>query len=119
MSWINKRIHSFGYAFNGLYLLLKETPNAQIHLIIALGAVILGFFFKITAYEWIAIISCIGIVFSMEAINSALERLSDYTCKKEIHPLIKKVKDLAAAAVVIVSLASLTIGMIIFLPKIF
>lgn len=118
MSYIKKRIRSFAYAFSGLRSLFKETPNALIHLIATIFAVSLGFIYKISNNEWLAIIIVIGAVFSMEAINTALERLSDYTCNKEIHPAIKKVKDISAAAVLIAALAALAVGIIIFLPKI-
>lgn len=119
MSWIKKRTRSFGHAFRGLRLLLKETPNAQIHLAAAIIAIALGFLFGISTGEWLAVIIVIGAVFSMEAMNTALERLSDYACNKDIHPAIKKVKDLAAAAVLIAALTALAVGIIIFLPKIF
>ncbi|SCD20102.1 putative membrane protein [Proteiniphilum saccharofermentans] len=119
MSYIKKRIQSFAYAFRGLYFLFKEAPNALIHLIAAIIAISSGFIYKISYNEWLAIIIVIGAVFSMEAINTALERLSDYTCNKEIHPAIKKVKDLSAAAVLIVAVAALAVGITIFLPKIF
>jgi diacylglycerol kinase len=54
----------------------------------------------------------------METINSALENLSDYAFKKEMHPTIRKVKDLSAAAVLIMAIAALAIGLVIFLPRI-
>ncbi len=119
MSSIQKRIRSFGHAFRGLRSLFEETPNALIHLIAAVIAISLGFAFRISSGEWLAIIIVVGAVFSMEAVNTALERLSDYACNKEIHPVIKKVKDLAAAAVLIAALTALAVGIIIFLPKIF
>lgn len=119
MSYIQERIQSFTHAFRGLQTLFNETPNAVIHLMAAVVAITLGVVFGISNGEWLAIIIVIGIVFSMEAINTALERLSDYTSEKEIHPTIKKVKDLAASAVLIAALAALTIGIIIFYPKIF
>jgi diacylglycerol kinase len=119
MSWIKKRIESFSHALNGLRLLFKETPNAAIHLAAAIIVIALGFVLGISAGEWLAIIIVIGVVFSMETMNTALERLSDYACNKEIHPSIKKVKDLAATAVLIAAVTALAVGIIIFLPKIF
>lgn len=119
MSYIRKRIQSFSHAFRGMHTLYKETPNAQIHLIVAIIAVALGFLYRISSGEWLAIIITIGAVFSMETMNTALERLSDYACKKEIHSTIKKVKDLSAAAVLTMALAAVAVGLIIFLPKIF
>lgn len=119
MSYIRKRIQSFTHAFRGLRSLLEETPNAFIHLIAAIIVIALGFVYSISNGEWVAIIIVIGTVFSAEAVNTSLERLSDYASNKEIHPIIKRVKDLAASAVLITVLTALTVGTIIFLPKIF
>lgn len=114
--YLKKRIASFRYAFQGIATLFSDEPNAVIHLAITVLVIVLGFIFDISAGEWIAIVICIGLVLAMEAINSAIENLSDF-CSKEIHPFIKKAKDLSAAAVVFCAAASLVVGIIIFLPK--
>jgi hypothetical protein len=72
---------------------------------------------NINIYEWIAVIFSIGLVFSMELINSAIENTADFI-SLEKHDTIRKIKDLSAAAVLISALAALIIGLIIFLPKI-
>lgn len=118
MNYIKKRIQSFGYAFQGLGTLFRETPNAQIQLIAAIVAVTMGFLLHISTEEWLAVIIVIGLVLALEAINSSLETLADYACNKEIHPLIRKVKDLAAAGVLLAALAALVVGIVLFLPKI-
>lgn len=114
--YLKKRIASFGYALQGIVVLFKEEQNARIHLCVAAMAVFLGFGLKISANEWLAIVICIGIVFAMEALNSAIENLADHATKEK-HPLIKKAKDLAAAAVFICAVSALVAGTIIFLPK--
>ena len=118
MSYLKNRIQSFKFAVNGIGTLFKETPNSIIQLGLAIVAIILGFIFSISAFEWIAIIILIGLVLAMETMNTASERLSDYVCNKQIHPIIKKVKDLTAAAVLITAITALIVGLIIFLPKI-
>jgi diacylglycerol kinase len=118
MNYIKKRIQSFGYAFQGLGTLFRETPNAQIQLIAAIVAVTMGFVLHISSEEWLAVIIVIGLVLALEAINSSLETLADYACNKEIHPSIRKVKDLAAAGVLLAALAALVVGIVLFLPKI-
>lgn len=118
MSYLKNRIQSFKFAVNGIETLFKETPNSIIQLGLAIVAIILGFIFSISAFEWITIIILIGLVLAMETMNTALERLSDYVCNKQIHPIIKKVKDLTAAAVLITAITALIVGLIIFLPKI-
>lgn len=118
MGYSKKRILSFRFALRGIRTLFGETPNAAIQLIAAIGALLMGFLFNVTPVEWLILILVIGGVLSLEAMNSALENLSDYTCKKEFHPIIKKVKDLSAAAVLIMAVAAVAAGMLIFLPKI-
>ncbi len=90
----------------------------MIQLVAAIAAILSGLFFHITNAEWLILILAIGVVLTMETINSALENLSDYASKKEMHPTIRKVKDLSAAAVLIMAIAALAIGLIIFLPRI-
>ena len=118
MKYIKKRINSFRCAFQGINSLFKETPNFLIQLAGAIVVLLMGLFFRISNVEWLILVLLIGCILSLEAINSALENLSDYTCKKEIHPTIKKVKDLSAAAVLIMAMAALVVGVTIFLPRI-
>ena len=111
------RFKSFSYAFAGLKILFIEEHNARIHLIAALIATTLGFILEISPNEWISLIVVMGLVFICELINTSLEALADFV-SPEKHPQIKKVKDLAAAAVLISALVALITGIILFLPKI-
>jgi diacylglycerol kinase len=112
-----KRIQSFKHAFNGLRILLCEESNARIHFCIAICVLAAGFVFKISTTEWIIVVFCIGFVFALELLNSAIENMADFV-SKEYHDLIKKTKDLSAGAVFIGSIVSAIIGLIIFVPKI-
>jgi diacylglycerol kinase len=114
---IKKRLLSFSYAFDGLRILFKEEHNSRIHLLAAVVAIILGVLLEISSLEWIAIVFSIGLVFAFEILNSALENLADYA-SPEKNDLIRKAKDLSAAAVFVAAMAALTVGFIIFLPKI-
>ena len=80
-------------------------------------AVIIAFWLKISAIEWVAIVFAIGFVITLEIINSAIENMADFL-SPEKHEMIKKIKDLAAAGVLVSSITSLIIGLIVFLPKI-
>jgi len=114
---IKKRIKSFGYALNGLRILLFEEHNSRIHLVAALCAIPIGIILKISTIEWVAIVFAIGFVIAVEIINSTIERISDFI-SPDRNEMIKKIKDLAAASVLISAVTALVIGMIIFLPKI-
>lgn len=66
--------------------------------------------------EWAAVVIVIGAVLSAEAVNSAIESLADLV-SPEYNETIKKTKDLAAGAVLIMAIAAAIVGIIIFLPK--
>ncbi len=114
---LKARAKSFRYAFSGIYTLIKNEHNARIHLCVTIGVLFSGFFFELSAAEWINLIFAIGLVFSAEAINSAIEYLSDLVTP-EYHPLVKKAKEVAAAAELLTAIAAALIGLIIFIPKI-
>lgn len=111
---LRNRIKSFQHAFRGVWRLFALTPNAWIHLAFTIGVIIGGFVFQVTRLEWLILILCIILVLSLEAINTALERLADQVTT-EYSPLIKDAKDLAAAAVLISAIGTAIIGLIIFL----
>lgn len=110
-----KRIKSFGYAFAGIRVLIREEHNAWIHCVAAVAAVMLGFLFGITPGEWTAVVIVIAMVFAAEAVNSAIERTADFV-KAERDDRKRDIKDLAAGAVLICAMGAAVVGVIIFLP---
>lgn len=110
------RLKSFKYAFNGLRILVTDEHNSRVHVIAAFGVIGAGFYFNISAMEWLGVVLSIGFVISMEIINSTIENICDFI-SPEKHKLIKKIKDLAAAAVLISALTSIVIAAVIFIPK--
>ena len=115
---VRKRIKSFGYAFNGLKILIREEHNARIHVLAAICALIAGIVLKVSVIEWITLIFAMGFVITLEIINSAIENIADFISPGQ-HEKIKKIKDLAAAGVLVSAITALVIGLIIFLPKLF
>ena len=113
-----KLIRSFGYALDGLKYCFKTQLNFRIHLAVMLFVIAFGVFFNITTTEWIAVIFCGMLVLVLEMVNTAIEYLCD-TVTKEIHPAVKIIKDVSAAAVLLAAAGSVIIGLIIFLPKIY
>lgn len=108
---------SFRHAFNGMFHFFLKDRNGEIHLFAALLACALGIYFEISINEWIAILLCIGLVIALEMMNAAVEKLCDHV-HAELHPVIKAVKDISAAAVLWAAIISAVIGCIIFIPKI-
>lgn len=114
-SW-KARIRSFGYAFNGLKIVWREEHNFRVHLLAAVLAIALSWALRISPYEWLAVVFSIGFVLVCELLNTALENLADFVCPEK-NPSIKRIKDIAAAAVMLSSLTALLIGLLIFVPK--
>lgn len=107
---------AFKYAIQGIGQFVKE-PHARIHLISTAIVVALGFYLSVSKTEWYILLICCALVLSMEAINSALEYLTDIA-SPEIQPKAGLVKDIAAGAVLIASIFAAIIGLMIFVPKI-
>lgn len=114
---IKKRLSSFKHAFQGFKVLLKNEHNSWIHLLSAIVAIVMGFYFDISNGEWIAIVLAIGIVISAEILNTSIEYIANFIQPNQDNR-IRDIKDLGAAAVLIVSISALLVGLIIFLPKI-
>ena len=66
--------------------------------------------------EWVAIVFAIGSVFAAEAVNSSIEALADLV-SPGYNEAIKRTKDLAAGAVLILAIAAAVVGCLIFIPK--
>ncbi|HIP32070.1 MAG TPA: diacylglycerol kinase family protein [Crocinitomicaceae bacterium] len=113
----SKQLKSFHFAFNGLRILFREEHNSWIHLFLTFFAIVFGFLLKISVLEWVLLIFSIGFVFVSEIFNSAIENICDLI-SLENNPLIGKIKDLSAAAVLFSAITAFIIGTVIFLPKI-
>ncbi len=112
-----RRKEKFLNAARGFHILWLTTPNLLIHVTVSLLAIVLGFIFHISSFEWIALIFCIGFVLVAEAFNTAIEIDIDLT-SPEYHPYARDTKDVAAAAVLLSAITAIVVGVIIFLPKI-
>jgi diacylglycerol kinase len=110
---MKKFIHSFGFAFSGIFQLLRTERNFAIQFSAMLLVVLAGFYFSIKVSEWLIILSISALILSLEAINSAIEKMCDlYSTENDAR--IKLIKDIAAAAVLISAIFATIIGVVIF-----
>ena len=116
--FFSREAESFACAFRGIAALLKSEFHSRIHLVATIAVLTLGWWFGVGAGEWIAVILSIGLVWVAEALNTAIEYVADLAHPDE-HPEVKKLKDLAAAAVLFASIIALVVGLIVFLPRIY
>ena len=112
---LTDRLRSFRFAFRGILDLLKDEHNFRIHITLLLLVIAAGIFLHITDTEWLIIILVSALVLVSESFNSSIEHLAD-TINPEEDERIRKVKDIAAAAVLITAVAAVLAGAIIFMP---
>src|SRR5215207_524960 len=79
-------IASFGYAFSGLWYLLRTQRNAQIQLLVGACALALGAFLSLERWEWLALIFTCVLVLAAEGVNTAVEVVVDLATPG-YHPL--------------------------------
>lgn len=106
---------SFLYAFAGIYDFFRNHRNGQFHLVASIVATGMGMYFHLKPYEWVVVLLCIMVVTALEAMNSAVEYLTDLV-SPDYHPLAGKVKDMAAGAVLMAAVGAAVVGVIIFGP---
>jgi diacylglycerol kinase len=105
----------FSFAWEGIVFTLKNEKNMKIHCVAALFVCMTAWMLDLSKTEWLIILIAIGVVFSLEMVNTAIERVVDLVAP-EFHPLAKIAKDVAAGAVFVFVIISVIIGAIIFFP---
>ncbi|NER13949.1 diacylglycerol kinase family protein [Leptobacterium flavescens] len=117
-NFIIKRIKSVGYAFKGAVLLITTEASIKVQVFMSILVTLAGFYFNISSTEWLIQILTIGLIMSVEGVNTAIEKMADF-----IHPdfndKIGFIKDIAAGAVFISAIVAVIVACIIYLPKIF
>ena len=111
-------IDSIKLASSGVLRVIKTERNMKIHLLIALMVILAGFFFGLSLLEWSIIILIISAVLAAVIFNAALEQTCDYLDEKFNLKFgeTKLARDMAAGAVWLLAIASMIIGLLIFLP---
>jgi len=102
----------------GIIYLLRYHRNMRIIFLSGAAAFILGIYFELNGIELVVLLITITLVFVAEIFNTAIELIIDTSIKK-YHTLVKLVKDIAAAVVLITSLNAIAVGCILFAKKLF
>lgn len=105
------------YAVKGAYKLATTEHSVMVQLSIGLVMIVAGFYFKISHEEWLFQTLAIGLVVAVEGLNTAVEKIADFI-HPEFHSKIGFIKDIAAGAVFFAAITAITVGCIIYIPKI-
>lgn len=108
-------LRSFVYASQGLIFVVKHEQNMQIHLFVAGFIFVSAYLLNLSLVHWMILLLVIAGMFSLEIMNTAVERTVDLVTE-EFHPLAKRAKDIAAAAVFVYCVFAVIIGLILFIP---
>lgn len=109
------RIRSFESALNGVAIMLRTQRNAWIHAAATLIVICAGLVLRISSADWRWLILAISSVWTAEALNTALEFLTD-VASPSFHPIAGKAKDVSAGAVLLSAIGAACIGVAIFVP---
>lgn len=107
----------FRYAWNGLLEVCRTEKNFRIHVFAAIIVVLTAVWLNVSWVEGAILTLTVTTVMAAEMMNSSIERIMDHLAP-ERHPLTGIIKDIAAGAVLILSIGAVLIGLMIFLPKI-
>ena len=112
---ISARARSFHFALRGLATLLASQHNAWIHAAATLAVAGLGLALGISRLEWCAIALAVALVWTAEALNTALEILCDVV-SPDRDPRVARVKDVAAGGVLASAIGAAVVGLLVFVP---
>ena len=100
-------INSLEFAWQGIKTVFREERNMRKHVAFGVTAIVFGFLFSAVFLVWLA-----------EIINTIFENVVDMFTDFHFHPIGKKVKDMAAGAVLLTAGFAVLVGLILFVPKI-
>lgn len=115
---LRQRARSFRFAFSGVQSFFETQHNARIHAIATVLVVAAAWYYHIGGARLALLVVSIALVWTAELFNTAIEAICDFVHPGR-HHLVKYIKDLAAAAVLVMSVAACIVALIVFLPVVF
>lgn len=110
----NKLKNSLKHAIEGILEALTREHSFRLQLFIGGLVILVAFLSDLVLWKWAVLFLVIGVILSLELINTACEKIIDILVK-EHHPHIKYIKDILAGAVLIFSVVAIIIAIIIFI----
>jgi diacylglycerol kinase (ATP) len=117
-TFFSGRLKSVTYAFKGAVKLITTEHSVMVQFSLGILMAIAGFYFGISKTEWLFQTFAIGLVMSIEGLNTAVEKMADFI-HPNYHERIGFIKDIAAGAVFFAAMTAIAIGLIIYIPIFF
>ena len=110
---------SVEFAIQGVKTVFDEERNMKTHVVFGIFALIAGVIFQLSQNEWLWLFLAIFLVWIVEILNTVFENVVDMFTDFHFHPIGKKIKDMAAGAVLLRACFAVIVGLILFVPKIY
>ncbi len=105
---------SFRHALRGIVDSLRRERNLKIHAVATVAVIGFGFASSLPNWKWVALWLAIGLVWSAELLNTAIEGWCDLV-QPEPDERVRRIKDAAAGAVLAAAFAAAAVGLLVFL----
>ncbi|RZJ73011.1 diacylglycerol kinase family protein [Flavobacterium sp.] len=115
-TFLSGRLKSVKFAFLGAVKLITTEHSVMVQFSIGIAMTIAGFLMHISPTEWILQTFAIGLVMSIEGLNTAVEKIADFV-HPQFHEKIGFIKDIAAGAVFFAAMTAIAVGALIYIPK--
>ncbi|HIY78873.1 MAG TPA: diacylglycerol kinase family protein [Candidatus Olsenella excrementavium] len=104
---------SFLFAIQGFRTAIATERNIKVMLAVGACAIVAGLALQLDLLSWAIVLLCCGVVIMAELMNTAVETVVDLV-SPEFHPLAGRAKDIAAAAVWVLSVIVAIVGVLVF-----
>lgn len=109
-------IASVRYSIDGFFAALKHEPSFREDFLFVILLIPFAVILPVNAVSTAVMISSLLLIMIVELLNSAIEWTIDYL-RPEIHPLAKRIKDMASAAVFVSYINCVVVWVIILWPS--
>lgn len=116
ISFLKRYVHKFRYAFGGLFHGIRHDKSIFLQCMLGTGVLLAFLLFDLSTIEWCMIILLVGLVITLEFVNSAIETIVDFI-SPQYHEKAKIMKDYAAAAVLVMSITAAIVALLILKGK--
>ncbi len=115
-TFLTGRLKSVGYAYKGMIKLITTEHSVMVQSSVGILMAVAGIYCNISTTEWIMQIFALGLVLSIEGLNTAVEKIADFI-HPDYHEKIGFIKDIAAGSVFFAALTAIAVACLIYIPK--
>jgi diacylglycerol kinase (ATP) len=115
-TFVTGRLKSMGFALKGAIKLITTEHSIMVQFTVGVLLFFGGFYFQLSTTEWLFQVLAVGMVLSIEGLNTAVEKIADFI-HPNYHEKIGFIKDIAAGSVFFAAMTAIAMILIIYVPK--